>query len=155
MQRIDLEEIQAKIAASQAASAPTSHASSRPARQLIALLWQLMGSMYGHKWSSAFGEDVDPDRIWEATLTGITEHEMRYGLRQCVEQGLDWPPSAPEFRKLCRGETDVSWEHKRIAAADREFNERRLLEDAHKRERDEAEAFAAMAGIRQLLGMRS
>lgn len=92
---------------------------------MIETVWQLMGSLYGHRWTSAYGAEVDPDHVWAATLTGITEQQIRYGLRQCVEQGFDWPPSAPEFRQLCLG-GKPSWEHAQVAKADRDAATRAL-----------------------------
>lgn len=152
MQLIDLTEIQARIEAQQAVCEPTSpgRAPNALPPRLVETLWQLMGSMYGHRWTSSFGDVVDPDRVWAATLAGIDEAQIRHGMRQCVAQGYDWPPSAPEFRALCVGGS--TWEHKRIEAADREHGQR-LLEDSRRRDRDEAMAFAAMSGIRDLLGM--
>lgn len=111
-----------------------------------------MGSMYGHRWTGSFGDTVDPDRVWEATLAGLDESQIRHGMRECVNQGLDWPPTAPEFRKLCLGESDVSWEHKRIEVADRDAAERKLLDIRTEEQRD-AEARVAMDGIRGLLRM--
>lgn len=109
-----------------------------------------MGSLYGHKWSSAYGDKADPDRVWEACMVDLTETQVRHGLRECVNSGLEWPPSAPEFRKLCTGETDTRWEHKQIERADREFAERmipRMTEDRA------AIARREMDKIRQSLGM--
>lgn len=128
MQVIDLTEIQAKIAAQQAVSAPTSPERGRSGLQprLVETLWHLMAAMYGHRWTSSFGDRVDPDRVWAATLAGLDEVQVRHGMRQCAELGLEWPPSAPEFRKLCLGQSDVSWEHNRIVAADRERAARSL-----------------------------
>ena len=114
MQPIDLTEIQARIEARQGVSAPTSPETGRRAAAVAGeTVWQLMGSMYGHRWTSSFGDSVDPDRVWAATLAGLNEAQVRYGMRQCVAQGHEWPPSAPEFRKLCLRSSDVSWEHKR------------------------------------------
>lgn len=128
MQPIDLTEIQARIEARQGVSAPTSPERGRSGlpQSLVETVWQLMGSMYGHRWTSSFGDSVDPDRVWAATLAGLDEAQVRYGMRQCVAQGHEWPPSAPEFRKLCLGSSDVSWEHNRIVAADRERAARSL-----------------------------
>lgn len=156
MQTIDLEQIQARICAARPAGcAPTSRENAQNAlpRPLVQTVWQLMGSMYGHRWTSSFGDSVDPDRVWAATLAGLDETQIRYGMRQCVNLALDWPPTAPEFRKLCLGESDVRWEHRRIEAADREFAERKRLTDARAQDQRDAEAFAAMAGIRDLLGI--
>lgn len=156
MQPIDLTEIQARIEARQGVSAPTSPETGRHAlpQSLVETVWQLMGSMYGHRWTSSFGDSVDPDRVWAATLAGLDETQIRYGMRQCVAQGHEWPPSAPEFRKLCTGASDVSWEHRRIEAADRERAARTLT---HQPSPDERKRIARqhMDQIRRTLGMPS
>lgn len=154
MQPIDLTEIQARIEARQGVSAPTSPETGRHAlpQSLVESVWQLMGSMYGHRWTSSFGDSVDPDRVWAATLAGLDEAQVRHGMRQCVAQGHEWPPSAPEFRKLCTGTSDVSWEHKRVEAADRERAARTLT---HQPSPDERKRIARqhMDQIRRTLGM--
>lgn len=153
---IDLEEIQARICAAQPVGcAPTSPENARNSlqRPLVQTLWQLMGSMYGHRWTSSFGESVDPDRVWAATLAGLDESQIRYGMRQCVNLGLDWPPTAPEFRKLCLGESDVAWEHKRIEAADRERAAWPVLPDLSADEQRHAHGLAQLDNIRDILRM--
>lgn len=154
MQPIDLSEIQARIEARQGVSAPTSPETGRHAlpQSLVETVWQLMGSMYGHRWTSSFGDSVDPDRVWAATLAGLNEAQVRYGMRQCVAQGHEWPPSAPEFRKLCTGTSDVSWEHKRVEAADRERAARTLTHQGTEDRRREV-ARLHLAEIRRTLGM--
>lgn len=128
MQTINLDEIQAKIQAQQGGCAPTLGGNSTRSlpRELVAMVWQLMSSLYGHKWVSSYGAEVDPDRVWGATLSGLSEPQVRQGMRQCVDQALEWPPSAPEFRRLCTGGAP-HWEHARVAAADREYQGKHLL----------------------------
>ena len=59
--------------------------------------------MYGHKWTSSFGDEPDPDKVWQATLFDCDWDAIQKGLGVLVEQGSQWPPAAPEFRKLCLG----------------------------------------------------
>ncbi len=69
---------------------------------------------YGHKWLSLIDDDELLDLAisdWRQQLAGLT-HEQ-------VEAGLDvldskWPPSAPDFRDLCKGKADM-WEHNTAA----------------------------------------
>lgn len=112
------------------------------------MVWQLMSSLYGHKWVSSYGAEVDPDHVWAATLYGLAESQIRYGMRQCVDQALDWPPSAPEFRKLCTDASSVSWEHARIAAADRD-QQRVAIEH----EPDRKHGYRELNAMREALGM--
>lgn len=110
-------------------------------KRMAIALWQAMASMYGHRWSSSFGTEVDPDRIWEACLENITMEQLKAGLRACRDTGLDWPPSAPEFRKMCLGKhKNELREHSRIAEADREWLAQRRLPNP---EREARSKFAA------------
>ena len=148
---IDLEAIQARIEAQQGVSAQKSPQSAQRglARELVQTVWQLMGSMYGTRWTSSYGDDIDPDRVWTAALHGLDESQVRSGMRRCLERGLEWPPSAPEFRAMCVGPVD-SWEHRRVAAEDEAWR-RRALPDLNQRER-EAEAIDRIrADIRAML----
>ena len=69
----------------------------------IEQLWQLMSSMFGHKWTSSYGDESDPDRVWYAILKDITWNQMKSGMDRLAKSGREWPPAAPEFRKLCLG----------------------------------------------------
>lgn len=151
---IDLEAIQERIAAQQGASPQTHNENARrlESRTLMTHLWELMARMYGHKWSSAFGDEIDPGNVWAAVIDGLDEMQIRHGMRELVRQGYDWPPSAPEFRKLCTGASDVSWEHRRIEAADRE-RQQKALQDLRDADQKQAEADAAIAGIKSIMGM--
>lgn len=151
---IDLEAIQERIAAQQGASPQTHNENARrlESRTLMTHLWELMARMYGHKWSSAFGDEIDPGNVWATVLHDCDIEKIRHGFRKCMEQGLEWPPSAPEFRRLCLDQSEVSWEHKRIEAADRE-RQRVALQDLRNEEQKQAQADAALAGIRDLLKM--
>ncbi len=74
--------------------------------------------MFGHKWVSSYGAAIDPDKVWFATLGGVSDEQIKEGLKRLAESGQEWPPSAPEFRKLCLDD-GAHWEHKafdRIAA---------------------------------------
>jgi len=86
------------------------------------MLWQLMSSMFGHKWTSAYGDDVDPDRVWQACLADVSPERIRHGMSKLGRSGRDWPPAVPEFRNICLNLEDASetdWEHRRVEAADR------------------------------------
>lgn len=83
----------------------------------------MMSSMYGHKWVSSYGSEVDPDRVWLAALDSVTPEQIKNGLRRCATEGMEWPPSAPEFRAMCLDadkKYEDDWQHRRIAAADAE-----------------------------------
>lgn len=65
----------------------------------MAQLWERMTMIYGHKWTSSYGET--DDGTWRSGLAGITPEGVAHGLRKCVAKGLGWPPTLPEFREMC------------------------------------------------------
>jgi hypothetical protein len=151
-QVIDLDEIQARIAAQQGGSALPSSETGRRAldRSLVRTVWHLMGSLFGHRWVSAYGADVDPDNVWAASLAGIDEQQVRSGMRALVEKGYDWPPSAPEFRKLCEGRSEA-WEHR--TEAYQPFPPDRSLPDKTAEERRDRVGRQHMAALRASFGL--
>lgn len=56
--------------------------------------------MYGHKWTSVHGLE-DADGVWGKALTGVDGAQIAKGMQACLEQKLEWPPSAPQFRGMC------------------------------------------------------
>lgn len=164
MQAINPEAIQREIQAGRgqqlSESRQTSHENERRAlllpRDEIQEVWRLMTHLYGHKWTSSHGDQVDPGNVWAACLRGVSTEQVRRGLNQCVVRGLEWPPSAPEFRKLCTGEDAASWEHARVKAADREAEIERAararLEDKTAQERARKAGAAQLSAMRNLFG---
>ena len=63
-------------------------------------LWEKMIAMFGHKWASTYGP-TDSGDTWRKVLTGITSRQLADGLNHLATHGDAWPPSAPEFRKMC------------------------------------------------------
>ncbi|WP_433886931.1 hypothetical protein [Pseudomonas vranovensis] len=62
-----------------------------------------MTEMYGHRWTSSFGESADPDHSWATVLAGLDKYQLAAGMSALVERGteFDWPPPANVFRALC------------------------------------------------------
>lgn len=63
-------------------------------------LWQRMGEIYGHRWTSGFGE-LDNHNTWLTGLENLTPEMLAQGLRGCVNRQDPWPPTLPEFRAMC------------------------------------------------------
>lgn len=127
----------------------TSQTTERNKRKMAGL-WSAMASMYGRLWEASYGTDVDPDRVWEAALAGLSEDQIKRGLRRLVEAGEQYPPTAPAFRKLCSDH----WEHGRIQAADQEWARRRAMALEHEGtvEARRAEGRAAIDALVTLMG---
>jgi hypothetical protein len=66
----------------------------------IGQLWGRMAAMYGHKWTSNYG-DAD-DGTWLSGLVDLSPADLADGLRACLKRTDPWPPTLPEFRQLCR-----------------------------------------------------
>ena len=79
-----------------------------------------MTEMYGHRWTASFGVSADQSHAWAATLAGLSGAQIASGLAALVERGDDWPPSAPDFRKLCEGASPEALGLPSVAAAFRE-----------------------------------
>ena len=58
-----------------------------------------MAKIYGHKWTSSFGEA--DDGTWLQGLQGLHPPQLAVGLRRCLDREDPWPPNLPEFRRLC------------------------------------------------------
>lgn len=71
-------------------------------KEEVESLWIVMLGLFGQKWVSNYGMDPDPDNIWASCLKGIAPDQIRYGLNKVSESGLEWPPSAPQFRAMCK-----------------------------------------------------
>ena len=100
----------AKSIVDQALSRPSTE-SSKPSlpeklRQgLLDNLWLKMTEMYGHRWTGSVGVSADQSHAWAAVLGGLNGQQIAVGLAALAANGDDWPPSAPEFRKLCVNRT--------------------------------------------------
>lgn len=61
-----------------------------------------MTETYGHRWTSSFGVLPRADHAWAKHLTGLNGRQIANGLAQMSNLDTEgWPPSAPQFRKLC------------------------------------------------------
>jgi len=63
---------------------------------------------------------------WSEQLSGLSGDDIKRGLDGWLE---DWPPSAPEFVKCCKGEGE-SWQHKSAAYKDYIPRDRQLTQKA-------------------------
>jgi hypothetical protein len=82
--------------------------------KIIAHVWTRMTAIYGHKWVSPMGIAVDgmgiltdAAKTWQKGLSGVSVDGIRTAFSTLVTKNYDWPPSLPEFRKLCLGKGDA------------------------------------------------
>lgn len=69
-------------------------------------IFTIMAGRYGSKFTDAW-RGTDPKMvkaIWADDLAGFSDREIKRGLDSCRDR--DWPPTLPEFRKLCRPQID-------------------------------------------------
>ena len=71
----------------------------------IETLWARMAAVYGHRWTSSYGDDPGgmAGDTWAAGLSGLTGSQLARGLEACVASSDPWPPSLPDFRAACLG----------------------------------------------------
>lgn len=71
-----------------------------------------MSNLYGHRWQSTYGSGIKNGKLteaaedWRRGLKGITPQQIGKALEKCLDRGDAWPPSLPEFRRLCLGQHD-------------------------------------------------
>ena len=71
----------------------------------IDLLWLRMAKIYGHKWTSSYGES--DDGTWLSALRCVTTEKVKHGLELCLARNDPWPPSLPEFIQMCLDIPDI------------------------------------------------
>ncbi|WP_442108223.1 hypothetical protein [Pseudomonas sp. NUPR-001] len=96
----------AKIVQHPAASVQQSLSDSNESKlpqPLLDKLWLKMSEMYGHRWTSSFGESADQEHSWAKILGGLTGRQLAGGLQQLLDRAaeFDWPPPANVFRAMC------------------------------------------------------
>jgi len=69
----------------------------------IDTFWLKMIHMYGHKWTSSYGEA--DDGTWFSGLRDLTTEQIQHGMRECLKREDAWPPTLPEFRQLANPNT--------------------------------------------------
>lgn len=68
--------------------------------KLIAELFSTMTGLYGAKWTKEHGL-ADRTGAWLNTLKDLDPKLLALGIKRCQRE-KDWPPSAPEFLRLCQ-----------------------------------------------------
>ena len=76
-------------------------------------MWERMAHIYAHRWTSKMGISAIDDKseltpaakTWATGLADVLSGEINNGLLACIDSGDEWPPSLPEFKKMCRGKS--------------------------------------------------
>lgn len=66
-------------------------------------LWQRMGEIYGHRWTSMYGDDVRAAALqtWAKGLAGLNAAQIANGVEAALVSADEWPPTLPAFRAMC------------------------------------------------------
>jgi hypothetical protein len=83
-----------------------------------------MAEIYGHRWTSAYGESSDMDGAagtWAKGLDGITPEQVGIGLQACITSTDPWPPTLPAFRAMCLGIPSIEFVRADIGRRDHGF----------------------------------
>jgi hypothetical protein len=111
---------------------------------LLTMLWPRMADMYGHKFTSQFGDE--PSNTWIRCFEGVTPEQIANGLTKCLTKCKEWPPGAVEFRAMCLNEDEEkSWEHS--SAAYKPFDKSRALEQLAASEEEQRAALDKLKSI--------
>lgn len=74
----------------------------------VAALFVLFQAYWFHKWTSCVPNELVYETAiseWSRALNGVTPEQAKDAIEQA--KALDWPPSLPEFLKLCRKSAGV------------------------------------------------
>lgn len=68
-------------------------------------LWAAMADVYGHRWTSSYGDNPDEGAAltWGKVLADLSPQQLAEGLAYCGKSANPWPPTLPEFRAACLG----------------------------------------------------
>lgn len=87
-------------------TALTSSTSTDPHEALVERLFERMLLDYGRKFTDQW-LDADSDKLishWANELRGFTAQEIARGMQSL--EARDWPPTLPEFKRMCRPAVD-------------------------------------------------
>ena len=126
--------------------------------KIMTNLWERLTHIYGHKFASAYGESAingnnltEAARTWSSGLRGLTGEHIANGLRECIACGESWPPTLPEFVKMCKGETLNGFGLTYTPECYRERKRERLLESDENKEAHENAYQSGMSGLKDIL----
>jgi len=83
-----------------------------------------MTEIYGHRWASAYSDNPagSAGQTWAKGLAGISPGQLAAGIVACIARATDWPPSLPEFRRMCLGIPSVATVCTELGRQDGQFS---------------------------------
>ena len=117
------------------------------AREAGIYVWGAMSGMYGSKFTAQFGESLNP--VWVSCLKNLNELQVKQGLKLCLKQCPDWPPSAPAFRKMCEGSHEAS--HIDFNSEDHSYYIPKRIESSDNKEKRRRKAQAEIKKLKTIL----
>ena len=79
---------------------------------LVSRIFKFMSANYGHSWSKGVEYETNEARsgIWSEAVTGLSMKQLQYARKKLVngECYLEFPPTAAQFRLLCRSMPEKS-----------------------------------------------
>ncbi len=81
---------------SQTASPPVTRSTDKEVLEI----WKRMGAIYGYKWTSSYGEEVDS--LWRRAMQSLPVDRLKVALGRMAKRPDAWPPSLPEFLALAK-----------------------------------------------------
>lgn len=72
-------------------------------------LFAIMSAMYGRLWFDQWADTPAAimEEVWRTELKGFSASEIQAGVAAC--RNLTWPPTLPQFLKLCRPDIDADF----------------------------------------------
>lgn len=71
-------------------------------RLAVLHIWKMLSKIYGNLFTHP-ADSIDMT-IWARAIKGLTPKQVERGLDLLIEEGRKFPPTAPEFRSLCRAD---------------------------------------------------
>jgi len=130
--------------------------------KIMTNLWERFTHIYGHKFASAYGESAtdgnnltEAARTWSSGLRGLTGEQIANGLRECINCGASWPPTLPEFVKMCKGKGENEFGLNYVPEYHRtEHRREKLIESDENKAKHKAAYKSGMAGLKDVLGRK-
>ncbi|MFT4563809.1 MAG: hypothetical protein ACI9BW_003569 [Gammaproteobacteria bacterium] len=67
----------------------------------IEQLVKRLTAIYGHTFTSQFGDPIALDTWWRA-LRMRAKEDLARGLEKCIDSNSAYPPKLPEFKAMCK-----------------------------------------------------